>query len=176
MSSLDNDELEAIRTVHAALEPLDGEARMRILNYITSRLGIATSVVAGLGGPGEEGLGTNARESEADPVSKRARTFTEFAELFEAADPKTRGEKALVAGFWLQECQGTESFTGAAANKELKDLGHRVSNITDGIDSMKSQKPALILQLRKSGSSRQARKLYKISREGAKRVEEMVGG
>ena len=175
MSDSENNELDAIRTVHAALEPLDAEARRRILDYITSRLGIPTSTVASLGGPAND-LETKVGESQVDTSSDRARTFAEFAELFEAADPRTRGEKALVAGFWLQECQGAESFTGAAANKELKDLGHRVSNITDGIDSMRNQKPALILQLRKSGSTRQARKLYKISREGAKRVKEMVDG
>ena len=49
-------------------------------------------------------------------------------------------------------------------------------SITDAIDAMKNQKPMLILQLKKSGNSRQARKLYKVSYEGMKRVEGMIGG
>ena len=34
----------------------------------------------------------------------------------------------------------------------------------------------LILQVKKSGSSKQARKTYRVSDEGIKRVKEMIGG
>ena len=176
MSNIANDEFEAIRAVHTALEPLDEEARTRVLTYISSLLGVDPPVVATGGGSADEDLRPKTGEPEIGQVTGQASTFSDFADLFAAADPKTGGEKALVAGYWLQECQGAESFTGAAAHKELKNLGHGLTNITEAIDSMKARKPMLILQLRKSGSSRQARKLYKISRAGATRVEEMISG
>ncbi|WP_153134699.1 hypothetical protein [Paraburkholderia agricolaris] len=171
-------EFSAIRTVHDALEPLDEEARTRVLTYITSLLGIDAKVTnrssAALvdAEPADEA----AAEKAADEAAKDAPTFSTFAELYAAAGPKNNGERALVVGYWLQVCQGAENFTAASANKELTHLGHKVANITDAIDSMKNQKPMLILQLKKSGNSRQARKLYKVSHEGVKRVEGMIGG
>lgn len=175
-------EFEAIRAVHDALAPLDEEGRTRVLTYIASLLGINSKIAGGRGAApaNDSGDGNNdddENESEAaSEVGKGAQTFSSFAELYAAADPNTNGEKALVVGYWLQVCQSAESFTAAAANKELTHLGHKVANITDAIDKMKNQKPMLILQLKKSGTSRQARKLYKVSYEGVKRVVEMLRG
>ena len=169
-------EFEAIRTVHGALEHLDDEARARVLAYIASLLDIDSAVVgsreaSARGDDGEEFLGRDATESV-----RQIPDFSAFAELFARSNPNSNGEKALVAGYWLQECKGADSFTGAEANKELNNLGHKVINITDAIEQMKSRKPMLILQLRKSGTSRQARKIYKVSQEGMNRVMEMIGG
>lgn len=171
-------EFSAIKTVHDALEPLDEEARIRVLAYITSLLGIDANVTSRsvITHVDRETADEAAAEAAADEAAKEAPTFSTFAELYAATSPKSNGEKALVVGYWLQVCQGAESFTAASANKELTHLGHKVANITDAIDSMKNQKPMLILQLKKSGNSRQARKLYKVSHEGVKRVEGMIGG
>ena len=59
-------------------------------------------------------------------------------------------------------------------SKQLKDLGHSVSNITRAFDSMMSQRPRLVIQVRKSGKTKQARKRYRVSREGIKRVQSML--
>lgn len=53
-------------------------------------------------------------------------------------------------------------------------LGHKIPNITDAIDTIREAKPALILQLKKAGTSRQARKTYKVSHEGIRSVEAMI--
>lgn len=164
-------EFDAIKAVHDALAPLEEEGRARVLTYIASLLGIDAKAV----GTGED-LADEADEAEADLATKQAPTFSAFAELYDAAGPKTNSEKALVVGYWLQVCLEAEHFTAAAANKELTHLGHKVANITAAIDDLKKQKPALALQLKKSGSSQQARKTYKISHAGVKRVEEMTGG
>ena len=108
-------------------------------------------------------------------ATKQQPTFSTFAELYAAVNPKSNGERALVAGYWLQEYRGVESFASAAAQKELTHLGHKIANITDAMNSMKNRKPMLMLQVKKSGVSRQARKLYKVSHEGVKRIQEMVG-
>ncbi|MBN9096487.1 hypothetical protein [Pandoraea pnomenusa] len=170
-------EFSAIKTVHDALEPLDEEARTRVLTYITSLLGIDAKVTSTSAAfVGAEADHEEEAEVADDEAAKDAPTFSTFAELYAAASPKSNGERALVVGYWLQVCQEAENFTAASANKELTHLGHKVANITDAIDSMKNQKPMLILQLKKSGNSRQARKLYKVSHEGIKRVEGMIGG
>lgn len=172
-------EFSAIKAVHDALEPLDEEARSRVLIYITSLLGIDAKVAGNYGFAAvvnDPHVDDKAAEAAADEAAKGAPTFSSFAELYAATSPKNNGEKALVVGYWLQVCQSAENFTAAAANKELTHLGHKVANITDAIDQMKNQKPMLILQLKKSGNSRQARKLYKVSHEGVKRVEGMIGG
>ena len=167
-------EFKSIQTVHDALEPLNDEARTRVLTYIASLLGIGALDVAGRSAPKENDF--DEEEEDADEATKQESTFPSIADLYAAASPKKNGEKALVAGYWLQVCQGARSFSGAAANKELTHLGHKLANITDAIDSMKSHKPMLMLQIKKSGSSRQARKLYKVSHAGIKRIEEMTGG
>lgn len=171
-------EFSAIKAVHDALEPLEEEARTRVLTYIASLLGIDAKVASGRVAAATEGDGDEDADT-AEPAAEPAKgtpTFSTFAELYAAASPKTNAEKALVAGYWMQVCQSAESFTAASANKELTHLGHKLANITDAIDQMKSQKPMLILQLKKSGSSQQARKLYKVSHEGVKRVEAMIRG
>ena len=166
-------EFSAIKAIHDALKPLEEEARARVLTYITSLLGINVKVA---GGRGAAGAADDADVEEEAEAVKGAPTYSSFAELYAAASPNSNGEKALVAGYWLQVCQGAENFTAAEANKELTHLGHKVANITDAIDSVKNQQPMLILQLKKSGSSRQARKLYKVSHEGVKHVKGMIGG
>ena len=168
-------EFEAIQTIHGVLEPLDDEARARVLTYIESLLGIG----AGRGTPratptrrASDGIGRN----DPEQAKKGDLAYSSFAELYAAANPKSNGEKALLAGYWIQAINGAEGFSGAAANKELTDLGYRIANITDAIDKMKNRTPSLILQTKKSGSARQSRKTYKVSHEGIKRVEEMTGG
>jgi len=101
-------------------------------------------------------------------------SFSSLAELFDAAQPQTNGEKALVAGYWIQIVQGAEELTAHAIHSELKNLGHAVSNITLALDQLKKRKPALVHQIRKSGKAQQARKTYKITKEGVKAVEAML--
>lgn len=173
----EDDEFLAMRAVFSALKGLpDDEARVRVLSYAASRLGLATGAqqaksmhpVVEPTGDGEPQVPTSATTTPS--------TFATFAELFDAAHPQSNADKALVAGYWLQVCEGAESFSGLAANTELKHLGEAAPNITNAIDSLKSQKPALALQLKKSGKSQQARKSYKITVAGVKAVETMIHG
>jgi hypothetical protein len=56
-------------------------------------------------------------------------------------------------------------------------IGERAGlNITAALDDLKEVQPQLVLQLKKSGKSRQARKTYKISVAGVQRDKEMIGG
>jgi hypothetical protein len=168
-------EFDAMKIIHEALLPLEQEGRVRVLKSLISLLDIKDVVMSSQDSAVCAHEDQNQFVSEGKSIGQAMQHFSSFADLYDAADPQGNGEKALVAGYWLQECQKAENFA-AAANKELNDLGRKILNITHAIDSMKNQKPALILQIKKSGSSKQARKLYKLSQEGIKCVQEMLRG
>jgi hypothetical protein len=83
-------------------------------------------------------------------------------------------DKALVVAYWLQVRGGAADIDAQTANTELKHLGHGISNVTRAFEGLKSQKPALMIQLRKEGSTQQARKRFKVTAEGRKSVERML--
>ena len=161
------DELEAMKKIAAALEPLDDAARARALQWAGSQFRTATALVAT--------AVPSSRSAEARGDLPNA-GFQSFAELFDAANPTTERDKALVAAYWLQACQNATTFPSQALNDLLKDLGHRVGNITEALNQLKNERPSLVLQLKKSGPSKQARKTYKLTMEGAKRVLAMSQG
>lgn len=163
-------ELAAIQTVYSALSSLDEGARVRVIEYVSDRLGLAAKARSR-----SAGATPHVDEDEEPPEAFASDTqFSTFAELFDAAAPKTQSDKSLVCGYWLQVCQGAENFDGFSVNKELKNLGEGIANITSALDALKTQKPALALQLKKAGKSRQARKTYKVTVAGIKSVESMI--
>lgn len=99
----------------------------------------------------------------------------DIATLFERSSPKTAAEKVLVVSYWLQEVSH-ESVVAARVNKELGHLGHPVDRISDVFIKLRDQAPALVLQTRKSGKAKQARKTYLVTGEGIKTVKGMLTG
>ena len=168
-------EFAAMQTLYNVLEPLDDDARKRVMDYIIARLEIPTMPPQRAGGTSQAGT-VDFEDAVLHQEEAAAPKFDSFAELYEAAQPATGPQRALVSGYWLQVCQKAENFDGFSANKELKDLGHGLANITNAIDGLRNQKPALALQLRKSGKSQQARKTYKLTVPGIKAVETMING
>ena len=163
--------MDATRKVYEALKSLGGDAQARVLIHVSGLLDIK-----GVASSARRQSQSNDEEAALQHEQKAAPKFSTLAELFNAADPHTNAQKALVAGYWFQVCQGAETFDGFSANKELKQLGHGLINITAALDDLREAKPALVLQVGKSGKSRQARKTYKLTIAGIKSVEEMIGG
>jgi hypothetical protein len=122
---------------------------------------------------GSEGTGAD-RVTE-EEIAAEASTFEHFAELFNAASPKANDDKALVAGYWFQAVKGQDKFKATDLQAELKNLGHAIPNITDALTNNIKKKPARILQLAKAGTSKQARKTYKLTHEGLVYVQGMIG-
>ena len=158
-----------MKKIATALEPLDEAARVRALQWAVSRFRTTTSVASSNAVPVRRAI-EDLDGAGAPAVDKS------FAELFAAARPKTERQKALVASYWLQVCQNQPSFASQAINAHLKDLGHGVGNITEALTQLKNERPALALQLKKSGTSKQARKTYKLTLEGINRVDAMTRG
>lgn len=161
------DEIKAMGIVSAAVEGLESEGRARVLLWAVGHYGIAV-----IGQKTAKPLGTMVGAEIAAPHASG--TYETFADLFNAVNPKTEKDKAMVAAYWAQVCQNAGSFQSQSLNDGLKDLGHGIGNITEALNQLKDDRPALLLQLKKSGSSRQARKTYKLTQEGIKRVESMA--
>lgn len=169
-------EFDATRSVYNALEPLDDDARERVVQHVAGILEIHASKAAEVKTTDVE---TKPGEETVVLTPPDTPSFPTFAELFNAADPQTAADKALVAGYWLQVGQvgqNADSFDGQSANKELNHLGHKLGNITNAIGALNTQRPSLAIQLAKSGSSQQARKKYKITIAGIDAVKAMLNG
>ena len=158
---MEDPELKAMLAIYKALLELEEDSRSRVLAWVTNRLGIT---MASVNKPSED-------NQDADQNGKEFKTF---ADLYNSALPVTNGDKALIAGYWLQECQGCEEFPSQLANKDLQNLGHALVNVTEAFNQLKSKKPALAIQVKKSGKSQQARKQYKLTQAGIVAVKAMI--
>lgn len=163
----ENIELQALNKINDALNPLAEEERIRVLDWALAKFAPSRKA-------DRMQHGHDAEEQEESAASRES--FDDLSELFAAADPSNGPEAAMVVSYWLQVVRGQESVTGHEVNKELAHLGHRASNITDAFTSLKGRKPALALQVQKSGKSRQGRKKYKLTTAGIKATEDMLGG
>jgi cytochrome c556 len=164
-------ELTAMTEVAKALQPLDSEAVRRVIAWAADRFG-ASAALSAVPNPAREPAETDSEEyeiSEAIPAS-----FSDVADLYSRTEPRNDAERALIVAYWFQKLGGEPDFDSAKINRELKHLGHGVSNITAALSSLIAKKPQLVIQTRKSGSSQQARKRYKLTTEGLKHVERML--
>ncbi len=100
--------------------------------------------------------------------------YGSLAELYNSASPKTGWQMVLVGGYWFQVCAGSEEFTAQTVNDQLKEIGAKVANVTVAFNTLKAAKPGLVLQVRKSGKTKQSRKHYKLTVAGIRAVEEMI--
>lgn len=153
-------ELDAMKQIAELLEPLTPEARARVLAWVMDSLAI--------------GVGSKAAKRSSLPAAEHVENFSNFAELFHAADPKAEKEKALIAAYWIQRSTAADQFGSQQLNTELKNIGYRVGNITDALSQLINERPNLVIQVAKSGSTKQARKTYKITDAGFRRVAEML--
>lgn len=93
-------ELQAIQQMIAALDPLDAEARTRVVDYVFGRLGIAGRL-----GPSEfRVLGASASAEVPSIVSGSLATSpVDIRTLREKKSPRSATEMAAVAAYYLSE-------------------------------------------------------------------------
>lgn len=94
-----------------------------------------------------------------------------FGDLVQRWRPGTQPEWVLLAAYFLTKYEGTQLLTGHAMNKILRHHGTRVLNITRAISYNVDANPATMLQVKKDGTSKQARKSYRITTQGMTAVE-----
>jgi hypothetical protein len=90
--------------------------------------------------------------------------------------PETMAERALLGAYSLSKGRPDRTVTSQAINAELKRNGLPVPNITRAIESNLRAKPPLMVQKKKMGTTRQARKQYAITQEGVELVEKRLRG
>ncbi len=156
----EKDELTAMSSISKTLDSLEDDGtRGRVIRWVADKHGIS---IRTMGGRKEPSASLDEMES--------------FEDLWVAADPKTQPMKALVVSTWFQVRQKQQNLKGFQVNKTLKNLGHGIKDITGAFNQLIETKPALAIQVKKSGTSKQARKEYRITREGIQKVEEMIAG
>jgi hypothetical protein len=101
------------------------------------------------------------------PHTDSSTTLDSLVELWK---PETQLDWALLAGYYVNRVLGKESFTGQEINTMLKQLGYGMRNITRPVDELVNTKPQLVLQMRKTGTSKQARKYFRVTAQGAEVV------
>lgn len=172
-------EIEAMSSVANALVNLDEGAQGRVLRWAAERFDVTLSEHDGHSGRagGRRAAGDESDEDATqEDAAAGAPTFEHFAELFAEAQPKSDADKALVAAYWVQVIQGKDQWGSRLLNTELKHLGHSLSNVTKALTANIKKKPQLVIQLKKSGSSRQSTKTYKVTNEGIVYVQGMLSG
>ena len=110
------------------------------------------------------------------PQGQASNQFTDVSSVYEVANPTSDADKVLVVGYWFQVVRGETELESQSINSELKNLGYPVGNVTRAVSKLASSTPRYVMQTKKSGVTQQARKKFRLTVEGIKRVEQMLGG
>ena len=170
MAKEEDVELEVMQTVSSAIKRVDPRTGMRVVRWIAER--IANQLK-----DQPEVLSQKDMFFSGLPVfgsPDEGKDFKDLPALYDAANPTRDADKALVVGYWMQEYEKSENFYGQHVNAKLKHLGHGVGNITRAFEFLKNETPRLVQQVEKGGTTQQARKKFRLTVEGVKKVKTMI--
>lgn len=160
-------EITATKAVLDALTDLPRETARRVVASVSTLLGMQQTQTPKATTP-------NSTSVRQEALTVSTEEFKDLASLSAAARPIDGPEKALVVAYWKQVREQMPEWTAQVVNTELKHMGEQLPNITGTLSLLKERKPALVVQLKKSGNTRQARKQYKLTSAGIKEVESML--
>ena len=123
------------------------------------------------GDEGEDGAPVRRKPGRPKGSGTLRRAGQNIAGFMEAWTPETMAERALLGAYALARGRPDRTITSQAINNELKRNGLPVPNITRAIESNLRAKPPLMVQKKKMGTTRQARKQYALTQEGVDLVE-----
>ena len=171
-------DLQAMSKVDRALTGLDPEDTRRVLRWAVDKFGKGDKTLFSSLDEDDRAKGSRDDDAASNGAGSKAagRTFGSISNLVEAVKPSTAAEHVLTGAYWFQMIKSAENVTAHQVNNELKNLGSSPSNITDVFTDLINRKPALVRQVAKSGTSRQARKKYRLTTEGIRSVESKIGG
>lgn len=164
-------ELKAMESVYESLNGLpDKDAQHRVIQWIVGKLCLNNF-------SNRASSSNNNHPMQHDELVKPSSSIAGYdsvADIVAATCPKTDVDRVLIVAAFLQEKSQKESLSGFEITEELKHLGYPLSNITSTIGVLMTRRPQLMIQTRKSGKSKQARKEYKVSKEGINFVNNMI--
>src|SRR5438445_7226412 len=106
-----HDEVDAMRQVSAALEPLAPDQQVRVLRWAAERFALLLA-------PASDGRqGTRDGRPVKGGGAERAEDPGEF---YAQAAPESEPERALVIAYWVQEVRGDGEFEAQTVNTQLK--------------------------------------------------------
>ena len=105
-------ELAAMTQVASTLKELDERAIARVLKWASDRFNVSLKMV--------QNIAAGRVAGDEDDSSE----FDDLPTLYDATNPSTDAEKALVVGYWLQVVKGEETIEAQPINEKLKNLGH----------------------------------------------------
>lgn len=174
-------ELDSMKVIAETLKGKDDDSIRRILRWALDALPSKSSLTSAPSLIHSREVAAEVSRSATTPAAGAAASgikarYPSLPDFYAGCAPSMETDKALVVGYWVQVAMDGGEFDAFTVNKELKHLGYKVANITSAFDTLQARRPQLVIQTRKSGSSKQARKLYKLTVEGIRAVERMAGG
>lgn len=164
------DELTAMQKVADAIALLDPAAVRRVFTWVSDRLEL-----------GPETTGPRPAFRPSNPMNLNARSTQDFsaypdaASFLSAAKCATDAERLLTAAYWYQYIKQEADLNAQTLNTELKNIGHKLTNVTRTFSELIDRKPALAMQVSKTGSGAQGRKRYRLTLEGKSYLEGIFG-
>lgn len=166
--------LDEINEAIAGYDPVLKERARDILldRAFGGRAGRGTARAAAAADEGETGEEAPRRRGRPRGSGTGGRRATGgISALVEQWRPETMAERALLGAYVLARGRPDRTVTSQAINAELKRNGLPVPNITRAIESNLRTRPPLMVQKKKMGTTRQARKQYALTQEGVDFVD-----
>ena len=103
-------EVTAMKEVAEAVGDLDADATARVLRWAVDRFNVAVTGSARGKASGSSSVSAAGESVSENGNGSGAQRFSELAELHATAAPESDADKALVAGYWFQFCEGKPEF------------------------------------------------------------------
>lgn len=108
------------------------------------------------------------------PEKKGLMDYDTVMDLFANAEVKKVSQKILLMAAFLQERQNFKEISSYDINFRLKRLNQGVQNISSSINGLLNRKPEVMVELERSGSSKQARRKFRVTIEGLRVAAEFL--
>jgi hypothetical protein len=170
-SAMDFRDIEALQNILKILGDFEPIEQERLLRWVAEKLELKRDQTGSKRPTASLPLVADTPEA---PVADGLQSFATVADLMASINVRTHAERALAVAVFLQYRNAKPALTGFEINNELKHLGHMLSNITDTLSALQNTNPKLLIQIRKSGKTRQARKQYKVTDAGYRRILQIL--
>lgn len=165
-------ELDAMKKVAEVLKDLEPDSVRRVVEWTCDHFDVRLKKLDNQPDKTDHTKEDSSKTNET--TEHHTESYNDVADFYTTASPSTDAEKVLIVTYWKQVYEEAPDVDSYSVNKELKDLGHGIGNVTRAFTTLQKSKPQLALQSRKHGTSQQARKKYRITGEGKKYVENML--
>lgn len=160
--------MDVLFTCYDSLRSLQVDDRKWVLAQLAGRLAQTQTPDTNIQPKAHEARKSVGKE---EPADESTAAQDGFAEAFAKANPQTEDKKVLFTAWFLFGRNGTREFKGYQITKALEQTGHGVNSVSVCLGRLKTQKPAMVVQVAASGNKRQSRKSYKLTDAGIRAAQ-----